>query len=439
MNIQLLSDIHGRIKRLNFDEHADIALFPGDASESLDITFKMLKSFPIPSFYLPGNHEFYHKEFFETYFKLQDFCETTDGDVIFIDKQTAEIGDVRILGTTLWSDFENFNTLIVESSWLALNDYRKIKTELITPEYKENCMKLHLRHIQNIEAILNGNDLQQKSVLEFLLKRRCETFGFSHYKEINLNLFTPHFAYILNKENKFWLDNALSQPFEGKTVIMSHHSPSSTPLLLGKYIVSPSELYINNFVKRNKVLHKIGGYCNSLENLALKHNITTWVHGHFHEFLNYRLGNSSVFCNPTGNNKDHDMSYQKFLIKIDDSEQDKVKSLKYQLKHFLNTCDDLLYFFQIQLNEKVNISNLNSVSILKSYWREIEILLNNIHSLPYLEIDDDFINFYPDPFLEIEKAHNEELNTNETVMILNIMFTEVENIYFKIKNWIEKL
>lgn len=436
MNFQIISDIHGRYKRIEFNKNADIILFAGDTSENFDLTCSMLKSAPAPVCFIPGNHEFYHKDYYDTYNRLRDFCYKSKDHIIFLDNQTIEIDNFRILGTTLWSDFDNFDPFSVESSWGVLNDYRKIKINQQNDDIYNDIEKLHDYHLSNIESILNGEDQYKKDIIMGLINKRKNMF-----KEdpaiLDQKMFSPHMSYVLNKKNKKWLNNELSHDFNGNTIVMTHHSPSYTPLILGKYAVSPFEKFISDHVKRKVSLHKIGGYCNSMENMVLKYNVDTWIHGHFHEFLNYRLGNSNVICNALGNDKNQEMGYRDFIFQS--SENEKKSALKYQLSLFISACNDLLYFFEVQINEKINISDLVSLKILSSYWIEIEIMLNNIHTLPLMEIHETFHNYYPDPFAEFLETNKHILNYSEVIFLLNKMQQETETIYFNLKKWHDNL
>lgn len=434
MNFQLISDIHGKLHRIEIDKNTDILLVAGDVSENIDITLNVLSKLPYPSFYILGNHEPYGKDYYETYERIRDFCEKSKNNVIFLDNQTVEIDNYRIIGSSLWTNFENLDPFILESTWNALNDYRKIETKSINIDEKNMIDKLHERHLRNIEHILmNGSNLEKNKLQTFIEKRK------NVFNENNIHdFFTPYFSYIQNNKNKLWLENELKDDFSGKTVVMTHHAPSYTPLILGKYLVSPFEDFISKYVSRRNIPHKIGGYCNSLENLAIKYNIDTWVHGHFHEFLNYRLGNASVYCNAMGNNNNKEMGYRRFIFNC--SEEEKQESLIYQLDIFINTCYELAYFLEIQLNEKRDILDINHLFILRSYWKEIEIILNNIHSLPVIIIPNSLINFYPDPLHKFSDInHDVELNTIDTISILKDMHENTEDLYFKLKSWIDDL
>ena len=177
MNFQIISDLHGKINRMEINKKADILLFAGDSSENLDITFKMLNSSKIPVLFIPGNHEFYHKDYYDTYMKMKDFCDQSNGNIIFLDNEVVEIDNYQIIGSTLWSDFLNFNPLLIEASWSSINDYRCIQTQNQSPEILEEIMLLHKKHSENIKNIMLGNDLLKKEKLSQSLNKRLYKFN----------------------------------------------------------------------------------------------------------------------------------------------------------------------------------------------------------------------------------------------------------------------
>jgi Icc-related predicted phosphoesterase len=74
-------------------------------------------------------------------------------------------------------------------------------------------------------------------------------------------------------------------PSDKKIVIATHHSPSYLSIV-DKY----ADQYEMN-----------GGYHSDLSKFILDNpNIALWVHGHTHEVLDYKLGETRIVCNPRG-------------------------------------------------------------------------------------------------------------------------------------------
>lgn len=86
-----------------------------------------------------------------------------------------------------------------------------------------------------------------------------------------------------HKKTVEWLRQTLSTPFSGPTVVVTHHAPSwkSNPPVFARSPLS-------------------GGFCSDLEPLILEFSPALWIHGHVHESMNYKIGNTLVLANPRG-------------------------------------------------------------------------------------------------------------------------------------------
>ena len=92
--------------------------------------------------------------------------------------------------------------------------------------------------------------------------------------------------FILVENHKFmdFLNEKINEPFDGKVVVITHHSPG-------------------NIIKRKGRIDDLMDYCYwaDLENL-IGNNITIdlWVHGHSHDTWDYMINETRVVCNPYG-------------------------------------------------------------------------------------------------------------------------------------------
>ncbi len=139
---------------------------------------------------------------------------------------------VKTVGATMWTDFKLFGDTDRQSAMRAAEasmvDYKRIRLA------KERYRKL----------------------------RAADTAKF-HY------------------EHKSWLHRKLAEPYDGKTVVVTHMAPS---------IKSLSDLYSDDPLS--------AAYASRLEDLAEKADI--WIHGHMHESFDYLIGKCRVVCNPCG-------------------------------------------------------------------------------------------------------------------------------------------
>ena len=233
MKIRTMSDLH-----LEFGEFtptpmdADVLVLAGDIHMKLRAMKWIETHFPdVPVIYVPGNHEYYGSKFLGHFLKLK---EAAPKNVHVMDRDEIVIGGIRFLGTTLWTDFNLAwnQPLAMWDAQQSINDYKKI------------------------------------------------TFGASgRYRKLRpADLLAEH-ALSLS-----WLRKQLAQPFEGTTVVVTHHAPSE---------LSIPEFYQDNRDNLN------GAYASRLEHL-FSESVPVWVHGHMHSTLDYELAGTRVLCNPRG-------------------------------------------------------------------------------------------------------------------------------------------
>ena len=99
----------------------------------------------------------------------------------------------------------------------------------------------------------------------------------------NCQRFTSEDAIRLHKASRDWLAVMLAEPFDGKTVVVTHHAPSSR-------LVHPR--YARDLLTP--------AFASNLEGLMEGGRAALWIHGHMHESLDYEIYGSRVVCNPRG-------------------------------------------------------------------------------------------------------------------------------------------
>lgn len=224
MRINYFSDIHLEFGRLAIpDNNADIVVAAGDIGIG-KMGVEWLKSINKPIIYIAGNHEFYTHEYRSTLNMLHNACANTN--VRFLEKGTFIFQGVRFIACTLWTDLLKEGTKKAQDVGLRLNDFRTIR-------FKEDSFDQ-----------ANFTQLHRRSLL--------------------------------------WLENELAEPFEGKTVVITHHAPS---------FLSWHEKA--NYLKRM-------AYCNDLDDLIKQHDIVVWFHGHVHSPNDYIIAGTRILSNPRG-------------------------------------------------------------------------------------------------------------------------------------------
>jgi hypothetical protein len=95
--------------------------------------------------------------------------------------------------------------------------------------------------------------------------------------------FSPEDAIRLHTASRDWLAVMLAEPFDGKTVVVTHHAPSSQ---------SVHPRYARNLLTP--------AFASNLENIMDGDRTALWIHGHMHESFDYEVYGTRVICNPRG-------------------------------------------------------------------------------------------------------------------------------------------
>lgn len=193
--------------------------------------------------YVPGNHEFDTLEFDETYVRLREICDRLG--IQWLEREVVTLGRVRFVGTTLWSDFD---ALAASES----NATRQMQSR--TKAYRA----------ANYYLNKNTTLRQGEPVLAEQLRA-------------------------MSLECQAWLRDALSAPFDGTTVAVTHFAPS---------LLSADPRY--------GLTAGTAGFCNALDDLLPYAQV--WMHGHLHCTNDYIVeGNHAgrswacrVVANPLG-------------------------------------------------------------------------------------------------------------------------------------------
>ena len=253
VKIQLMSDLH-------LEGHPDYRPHPAPDAELLVLAgdvgsyqrgsrlggddfglarFSPRNGWPVPVLYVPGNHEYDARDFDETHARLRELC--AELDITWLEREQRIFGDVRFVGTTLWADFDA----------LAL-----------APGEAEQSLDQVLK--QRHKAFRAANFYLQKAAA----LRRGELMLAEGWREQALVC-------------QAWLREALAQPFDGTTVVVTHFAPS-----------------LRSADPRYGVTPATAGFCNSLEDLMARADY--WLHGHLHCPQDYREAGCRVVANTLG-------------------------------------------------------------------------------------------------------------------------------------------
>ena len=233
MKLHVLSDLHLTVSAFDAPStDADVVVLAGDVARP-DQAVAWASLFAKPVVYVPGNHEYYDGSIAGTTERLKQLCAGTP--IHMLASAATVIDGVRFVGTTLWTDFLLFGTgtaraLAIQGALDFLRDFSRIRRDDATDER-----------------------------------------------------FTPADAAALFACNATWLERTLAEPFDGPTVVVTHHAPSPRSIhpRFAESILNPC-------------------FVSNAERLLDGDRVALWIHGHAHDSFDYAVNGTRVVCNPRG-------------------------------------------------------------------------------------------------------------------------------------------
>jgi Calcineurin-like phosphoesterase len=263
VNIQLLSDLH-----LESNPHfrarpvpgADLLVLAGDIGSyqegsllgELGVADFGLGRFsplpeaeggagwPVPVFFLPGNHEYDGLDFEEADARLRQTCARLG--ITWLERETVVLQGVRFVGCTLWADFDALSADAARTGDITLGAQLKAR---------EKAFRAANFYLKTNHAFRAGEPMLAEAVREEALASQA------------------------------WLREALARPFDGPTVVVTHFAPS---------LLSADPRY--------GLVPGTAGFCNALDDLLPQAQL--WLHGHLHCANDYVAQGCRVVANPLG-------------------------------------------------------------------------------------------------------------------------------------------
>lgn len=265
MKLHILSDIHLEFGKWpkNMDIHAidaDVTILAGDIGVGLQ-GLEWALSIDRPVIYVMGNHEFYgQRPMTDLWRKAREKVEHTH--VHLLENESVQIGNVRFLGCTLWTDFcingPERQHYMMDHARQVMSDYTSIFVTQRGSRYGPNAAA-GLWDVVVPTTTRAGDRLTPRKVLSLHHESR-------DYLEHELARFPRNVG-----ESDEW----------DKTIVVTHHAPSALSLTYQKP-ASKSD----------------AAYASALD--ALVEEADLWVHGHTHIPADYRIGSGRVVSNPRG-------------------------------------------------------------------------------------------------------------------------------------------
>ena len=148
-----------------------------------------------------------------------------------LDRDEVILSGVRFLGATMWTDFAATGNppIAAFTAQNGLNDFKQIRTA-------------DFRRIRPADLISES------------------------------------------AKTRDWLRAKLADPFDGPTVVITHHAPSMRSLEDNPHAGG----------------HLDAAFANRWEDLMGGDQVALWVHGHSHTAVDYDVAGTRVVCNPRG-------------------------------------------------------------------------------------------------------------------------------------------
>ncbi len=252
MKIRVLSDLHLECDEPEAIAHADadLVILAGDIHNHAEGIRWAAETFDesVPVVYVPGNHEYYDGEFGALEVAMRDAAASVD-NVHYLNN-TALVdpdGRWRVLGTTLWTNFELFGTS-EEDVAAATAAAEKVMLDFRGP--------IQVTWPSSATATASAGD--------------------------GARLFTVADTLALHAHARAWLEQELAKPFAGKTIVVTHHAPHRESL---------ADCFATDLAS--------AGFISHLPDLVGP-PVALWVHGHTHTAFDYVTNGTRVVCNPRG-------------------------------------------------------------------------------------------------------------------------------------------
>jgi len=233
----------------------DLVLFAGDLSDGAHRSMRWLadRFAGVPTYMVAGNHDFYRDGSANGYTieeQTERLREMADGlGIRFLEREAAQQGDLRILGCTLWTDYEQ-------------------RPDVMSPKQAKAIA-------QNGRLPDEGRYARRSRMTDYLSIHQIDPDG-------RRRRFTPSRSIAMHQASRAWLESQLAIPHDGPTCVMTHHAP--TPKALMQPPQSLDWCYASDLVSL-----MTGDGAPEL-----------WVHGHIHSARDMEIGLTRVLANPRG-------------------------------------------------------------------------------------------------------------------------------------------
>lgn len=232
MRLQIASDLHLECPRKSPGRYGPLLHAPSDALilagdiDRIDRVRERFSDWPTPVLYVRGNHDSFFTAYEVEIGKLA--VATRSGSFTLLERKVWTRDTIRIIGCCLWTDFALLGRL----------DDAMLLAQFAGADYR------YLRR-------LDGKRLTPEDT---------------------------RFEHSLTVE---WLTRQLMTPFDGKTVVVTHHAP-----------------HVRSLDNRFGRQRYDSAFASDLSTLTKY--VHLWIHGHVHQSCDYKVNRCRIMCNPAG-------------------------------------------------------------------------------------------------------------------------------------------
>ena len=268
MRLWILSDLHftkadARAGRWpHATPAADVAVVAGDICEGVEDAIDWLArtiTLEMPVVFVLGNHELYGEEMPTALRVARAYADRVSG-LHLLDDSAVEIGGVRFLGGTLWTDYR------IQSHGERAGQIAAMRTAA--------------------SRVSDHSQIWMEPARPGFVARN----------------FAPSDALEQHRLSRAYIEDQFTGIHDGPTVVVTHHAPH--PLSIGPRWVADATT---------------PAFVSDLSSLIDRGQPTLWVHGHTHASFDYSIdpleGRSTrVICNPRGYSEDENPTFDPALV-----------------------------------------------------------------------------------------------------------------------------
>ncbi|GAB4361794.1 MAG: metallophosphoesterase family protein [Kiloniellaceae bacterium] len=237
VRLAVMSDLHLEFAPYDpvFESDVDLVVLAGDIHRPGVMAVEWAANLGVPSVLVMGNHEAYGSDLAAERQRMRDAASDTACTMLENEAHVFRKGDrqLRVLGATLWTDFA-----------LLGNGPR----DLIT-----------------------AKEMGKKQLNDFRMIRKDD------------RRLSPEDTITMHEESLDFLRRTLTEPFEGDTLIVTHHAP--TPY-------SSPQQYIGGELSPC--------FASNLDDFVAASGANLWVHGHTHSNADMTLGRTRLVTRQRG-------------------------------------------------------------------------------------------------------------------------------------------